>query len=161
MKIAKRRRRENKTNYLKRLKLLKGHTPRIVFRKTNKYLICQYVLSEGAQDIIKLSSNSKELLKHGWPENLKGSLKSTSASYLLGILIGSKILKEKLTSPIIDFGLQRVLRKNKLHAFIKGLIDSGLDIKHKEEAFPNQERIEGKHLKKFPFEEIKSKILGK
>jgi hypothetical protein len=40
-------------------------------------------------------------------------------------------------------------------------VDSGVDIKYKEETFPSEDRIKGKHLKKDfskSFEEIKSKI---
>ena len=77
MKTVRRRRRENKTNYLKRVKLLKSGSPRIVFRKTNKYLIIQYVASKQAQDKINFGVNSKHLIKYGWPEEFKGSLKST------------------------------------------------------------------------------------
>ncbi|MFH1326533.1 MAG: 50S ribosomal protein L18 [archaeon] len=161
MKTLKRRRKENKTNYLKRLKLLKGEVPRIVFRKTNRYLISQYVVSEEAQDSIKIGINSKKLLNYGWPKENKGSLKSIPASYLLGFLMGNQITKEKLKTPIIDFGLHRVLHKTKVHSFIKGLIDSGIKIKHKEEALPKEEKIKGQNTKKIPFEEIKSKIKEK
>jgi large subunit ribosomal protein L18 len=38
-KINRRRRREGKTDYSKRINLLKSGAPRIVFRKTNRYLI--------------------------------------------------------------------------------------------------------------------------
>jgi large subunit ribosomal protein L18 len=159
MKTIKRRRKENRTNYQKRINLLKSRLPRLVFRKTNKYLIVQYVVSNGAQDSIKMGKNSKQLLKYGWPKEAINSLKSTPASYLLGFLSGKEIQKEKLDTPIIDFGLQRVIKGTKLHAFIKGLIDSGLDIKSKKEAFPNEERILGKHMeKKLPVAEIKLKI---
>ena len=94
MKTLKRRRRENKTDYLKRLKLLKSGSPRIVFRKTNKYLIVQYVTSEETKDKIEIGITSKKLINYGWPKNLEGSLKSLPASYLVGLLIGKKILKK-------------------------------------------------------------------
>ncbi len=156
MKVQKRRRRENKTDYLKRLKLLKSDKPRLVFRKTNKYIIAQYVLSDEAQDKIEFGVNTKNLLKYGWPESAKGSLKSISASYLLGYLVAKRILKEKREKPILDFGMIQSLHKTKVFAFIKGLIDSGLDIPTKEEAFPEEERIKGKDMKnKIDIEKIK------
>ncbi len=159
MKTLKRRRREYKTDYGKRFALLKSGTPRIVFRKTNKYLIAQYVISKEAQDKTIIGVNSKDLIKHGWPETAKGSLKSTTASYLIGYLIGKRILEKKLEKPIIDFGMARMLHKSKVYGFIKGLIDSGVEINCKEEAFPDESRIKGEHMKnKIPFEEIKSKI---
>jgi len=157
MKTIKRRRKENKTDYLKRIKLLKSKIPRIVFRKTNRYLVSQYVVSEAAQDVIKFGINSKHLLKYGWPEKI--NLNSLPAAYFLGFLLGKKIIKEKVEIPIIDFGLQRVLKGSKMHAFIKGLVDSELKIKYNEKFFPSQERIKGEHLEgKIPFEEIKLKI---
>jgi len=159
MKTLKRRRREYKTDYGKRFALLKSGTPRIVFRKTNKYLIAQYVISKEAQDKTIIGVNSKDLIKHGWPETAKGSLKSTTASYLIGYLIGKRILEKKLEKPIIDFGMARMLHKSKVYGFIKGLIDSGVEINCKGEAFPDESRIKGEHMKnKIPFEEIKSKI---
>ncbi|MBT4376344.1 50S ribosomal protein L18 [archaeon] len=161
MKTVKRRRKENKTDYLNRLKLLKSEKPRLVFRKTNQYVICQYVISEEAKDKVQFGVTSKVLLKHGWPEKFKGSLKSIPATYLTGYFIGEKIQKDKLETPIVDFGMIRTLHKNKLFAFIKGLIESGLEISCPEEAFPEEERIQGKNLKedfsKY-FEAIKTKI---
>jgi large subunit ribosomal protein L18 len=161
MKTQRRRRTENKTDYKKRMGLLKSGTPRIVFRKTNKYIISQYVISKEAQDSVKFGITSKELLKYGWPKKFEGSLKSIPASYMTGFLMGKQIIKNKLQSPIIDFGMIRVLHKTKLYAFIRGLIDSGIEIQCKEEAFPEEERIHGENLKEDfskTFKEVKSKI---
>ena len=171
----KRRRKEYKTDYKKRFALLKSGLPRIIFRKTNRYLIAQYVKSKEAQDAIVLGIDSKELLKYGWPE--KESIKSIPASYLTGYLFGKKILLEKLEGspesslgegspessfeekPILDFGMARALHKTKVYAFIKGLIDSGIKIECAKENFPDESRIKGEHLKnKISFDEIKSKI---
>jgi large subunit ribosomal protein L18 len=163
MKTLKKRRKQNKTDYLKRLKLLKSGLPRVVFRKTNRYLISQFVESLEARDKIILSVNSKELLKYGWPKDMAGSLKSLTASYLTGFLIGKKILLKKLKNPIVDFGMIKVLHKSKVYGFLKGLIDSGIKINCKEEVFPDENRIKGKHLKKdfeVLFNGIKSKIEG-
>ena len=161
MKTLRRRRQEGKTDYGKRVKLLKSEIPRLVVRRTNKHIIAQYTLSEDAKDKIVFGITSKALIKYGWPEEFRGSLKSISASYLTGFLIGKKIQKQKLKQPIIDFGMLRMQHKNKLFAFIKGIIDSGIEIPCKEEAFPEEERIKGKNLKedfsKY-FDKIKTKI---
>lgn len=157
IKTIKRRRKENKTDYLRRLKLLKSRKPRIVFRKTNRYIIVQYVTSKEAQDKIEFGVNSKILLKYGWPKD--GSLKTVPASYFLGYYLGRRIIKEKYETPIIDFGMIQAIHKNKTYSFIKGLIDSGLKISCKKEDFPSEERIKGEHLKnKIPFSEIKMKL---
>lgn len=161
MKTLKRRRKEHKTDYSKRLKLLKGGLPRIVFRKTNKYLIAQYVTSDQTKDKTEIGITSKKLTNYGWPKDFGGSLKSIPAAYFIGLLIGKEITKNKKENPIADFGMLRVLPKSKVYAFLKGLIDSGVKIKYKEENFPNEDRISGKYLKKNfskMFNEIKSNI---
>ena len=159
MKTPKRRRKEGKTDYNKRLSLLKGKKPRVVFRKTNRYIISQYITSKEAQDKVEFSITSKILMKYGWPKEAEGSLKSITASYLTGLLFGKEIIKEKKENPILDVGMIRALHKGKVFAFIKGLIDAGLEIECDKEFFPEKERIEGKQLKnKIPFNEIKSKI---
>ncbi|MFH1325734.1 MAG: 50S ribosomal protein L18 [archaeon] len=161
MKTVKRRRRENKTDYLKRLKMLKGEKPRIVFRKTNKYLIAQYVTNKNVEDKTEIGINSKILMKYGWPKEFENSLKSLSAAYLLGFLMGKRIVKEKKETPIIDLGMARIVHKTKLFAFMKGIVDLGVKIKHDEKTFPDENRIKGKNLKKdfsSHFEKIKSQM---
>ncbi len=160
MKVAKRRRREHKTDYAKRIEILKSGTPRVVFRKTNKYVLAQYVTSKQAQDKIEFGMSSKDLLKHGWPKENQGSLKSLPASYLTGFLIGKEIVK-KGENAIVDFGMQRVLHKTKTFAFLNGLVDAGVKIKYDEKFSSEESRIQGKHLKKdfsSIFQQIKSNI---
>ena len=161
MKTLKRRRKSNQTDYMKRLKLLKSSKPRIVFRKTNKYVIAQYITSNETLDKIEIGTNSKQLLKYGWSEKFKGSLKSIPASYLTGLLLGKKILKEKKEHPILDFGMIKGIHGTKIFAFMKGVIDAGIKLKHSKEIFPSEDKIAGKNLKddfSKDFEKIKSKI---
>lgn len=161
MRTLKRRKHERKTDYLARLKLLKSGRPRLVFRKTNNYSIAQYIVSESAQDKIIFGVASKILLKKGWPEKLKGSLKSIPANYLTGYFVGKRILKEKLETPIVDLGMQRSLAKTRIFAFIKGVIDAGVEIPCPETSFPEEERLNGKSAKEDiskTVAEVKSKI---
>ncbi len=175
MRTLKRRRKESKTDYGNRLKLLKGERPRIVFRKTNKYVIGQYVVSDETKDRVEIGVNSKQLLNYGWPEEFSGSLKSLPASYLTGLLLGKKISKDKRLSqaqsgssesqtkenPIVDLGMIRNIHKTKTFAFLKGLVDAGVNVKHKVETLPEEDRIKGKNLKKDfsdVFEKIKSNV---
>ena len=158
MKVQKQRRRQNRTDYLKRLKLLKSEKPRIVFRKTNRYMIAQYVESHEAQDKIVFGMDSRELLKYGVDKKVK-SLKNITVAYLFGFLFGKTIQKKKLETPIVDFGMIQTLHKTKVYAFLKGLIESGVEINCKEEAFPDEERIKGEHLKnKIDFAKVKSAL---
>jgi large subunit ribosomal protein L18 len=159
MRTQKRRRKENRTDYVKRLKLLKGEKPRVVFRKTNKYIISEYIKSKEAQDAIVFGFDSRKLNEFGWDKKAQGSLKSITAAYLTGYLTGKSIIKQKLETPILDAGMNRAIHKNKIYAFLKGLIDSGIKIECKKEFFPEDARIKGQHLKnKISFDEIKSKI---
>ena len=161
MKTVRRRRKENRTDYEKRIGLLKSHTPRIAFRKSSRYVIAQYITSIGAQDKIVMGITSRILLKYGWPEDMKGSLKSIPASYLTGFYLGKKILEKKLAVPIIDFGMIRAVNGSRAFAFIRGLVDSEVKIKHEAESFPDQERIKGTKLKRdfsVSFAKVKKQI---
>jgi large subunit ribosomal protein L18 len=164
MRIPKKRRLAAKTDYSRRIKLLKSDKPRLVFRRTNKYILAQYILSESAQDTVKKGTSSIELLKYGWPTDMAGSLKSITASYLTGYLIGTQITKEKLETPIVDFGMLRMIHKTKTFAFLNGIVDAGVKIECAKENFPEKERIIGKNLKKDfskTFETIKLNITKK
>ncbi|OGJ13061.1 hypothetical protein A3K82_03400 [Candidatus Pacearchaeota archaeon RBG_19FT_COMBO_34_9] len=161
MKVSKRRRRQGKTDYNKRIKMLSGESPRIIFRKTNKYIIAEYITSREAQDKVEIGITSKKLKGYGWPDEFEGSLKSIPAAYLTGLLIGREIIRKKLKTPIADFGMIRAVKKTKAYAFLKGLADAGIKINCAEENFPDEERISGKNMKKDfskTFKEIKSKI---
>lgn len=151
LKILKRRRRERKTDYNLRMGLLKSELPRIVIRKTNKYFVVQIVESEEAQDKAIIGVTSKELLKYGWDEKDKGSLKSIPAGYLTGYLLAKKVKKGKY---IIDMGMYRNHSGGRIYAVIKGLIDGGLEIPSNEKVFPNEASLGGKNLKKDLVKEI-------
>jgi len=159
MKTEKRRRREGKTDYKARLSLLGGGKPRIVFRKTNRYIIGQYVKSKEAQDKVEIGVTSRELLKYGWPKEMRGSLKSMTASYLTGFLLGKKITEKEKGKAILDIGLLRNIGKSRIYAFVKGAADAGVEIPFSEKVIPDESRIRGRHMKRnVDFEKIKSKI---
>ena len=129
MKLNKRRRLENKTNYTKRLRLLRDNHKRFIARKTNRYLILQIVESKHAQDKVIYSVNTKELLKYGFPKENLNSLKSIPAAYLGGYLLGKKIkdLKEMV---ILDSGLIANTKGSRIYAAVKGLNDAGIKINY-------------------------------
>jgi len=162
MKIKKRRRLRNKTDYKARTSFLKSEKSRVVFRKTNKYIIGQYIKSKEAQDSVITGVFSKDLMEYGWPEQLKGSLKSIPAAYLTGYLLGKNILeKQDKAEAILDIGLIRSLKKSRIYSFLKGVVDAGVKISGKQELFPDEKRIKGNHLKSTIseiFDKIKSSI---
>ena len=154
MKLNKRRRLESKTNYKKRLTLLKGDYLRLVVRKTNKYITLQIVESEDAKDKVLYSVSTKNLLKYKWPEEKAGSLKSLGAAYLAGALLGKKA-KELKQELILDSGLIPNTKGSRVYAAVKGASDSGIAIKYDKKAMPNEERIKNKY--EF-FEKVKGDI---
>jgi large subunit ribosomal protein L18 len=156
MKIDKKRRRQYKTNYSKRLALLKGDSPRLVIRKTNRYMIIQIVESKNAQDNIRYGVSTKELIKYGWPEEKSGSLKSLSASYLGGFLLGKKA--KDINRAILDMGLIPNTKGSRVYSTIKGASDAGLKINFDKKILPNEEAIK-KNMPQFDkiLEAIKKK----
>lgn len=159
-----RRRRELKTDYKQRIALLKSGKPRLVVRKTNKYIIAQIVVSKEAQDYTVIGITSKILQKYGW----KYSFKNLPACYLTGLIIGKLALKNGINEAVLDIGLNRVTKGNRIFTVLKGAVDAGLKIPHSKEILPSEDRIKGLHianyLEKFKnlpndFEEIKEKIL--
>lgn len=156
-KLVKRRRRESRTDYRKRLVLLKGNCPRLVVRKSNKYIILQIVESEHAQDKVICTVSTKDLLKHGWPKEKSGSLKGLGAAYLGGLLIGKKVGDKVKGKIILDSGLIPSTKGSRVYAAVKGVKDAGLDISVKEEVLPEDEKINKAEF----FESVKSKVGGK
>ena len=161
MRVNKKRRRQGKTNYSKRLKTLTGNIPRIVVRKSNRYLTAQDIESKESQDKIIIGVNSKDLLEYDWPKEQAGSLKSVPAAYLTGVLLGKKMKDLGKENGILDIGLERTKKKGRIYSVLKGVLDSGIKINHKKEILPDEKRISGEHLKnKIDIKEIKKKILG-
>lgn len=155
-KIAKKRRRQNKTDYKARLSLLKADAVRIVVRRTNKYIVIQAVESVEAQDKVIFGLTSKALLEKGWDKKNVGSLKSIPAAYLTGLLAAKSLDKKK--KYILDLGMARNIAGSRLYSALKGLIDGGVPLNANKKAFPSEDRISGKHVKK---EEMINKIKSK
>jgi len=137
-----RRKREGRTNYKKRLTLLKGRTPRLVIRKTNNQVITQIVEYFPDGDKILVSASSSALKKLGW----NYSCKNMPACYLAGFLLGKKAQDKKVSGAIVDFGLQSNIPGSKLYAVVQGAKDAGLEIPVGEEVLPKKERLTGKHI---------------
>ncbi len=143
LRTIKARRKSQKTNYQRRMGLLKSPLARIVIRKTNRYVMVQLVESSEAQDKVKLGITSKDLLEFGWDEKLAGSLKSIPACYLAGYLMAKKI---KTGEFILDTGMTTHKIGGRTYAVAAGLIDGGLKIRVGKEVLPSKERIAGEHV---------------
>ncbi|MCD6226510.1 MAG: 50S ribosomal protein L18 [Candidatus Aenigmarchaeota archaeon] len=154
------RRKEKKTNYNRRLKLLLSKKPRLVVRKSLKYTYAQIIKYKKDADQTMVSCSSKDLLKFGW----NGSCSNVPAAYLTGFLIGKKAVKNKIKSAVLDVGLQSCTKGGKIYAVLKGAIDAGLNIpksEKTEEMFPSEDRIKGKHIKDKEIEKIFNSVKAK
>ncbi len=159
MKSGFKRKRQGKTDYRKRLKLLLADKPRLVVRKSLKNISAQIIEYGEKGDKVILSANSSELKKYGY----QGSRGNLPASYLVGLLIGAKGKKKGVGGLVLDIGLQKSIKGSRVYSVLKGCIDGGLDIPHSQDILPSEERITGKHIKDFDtgkFEEAKNKIIG-
>ena len=156
-KTQRRRRKEAKTDYKARFNLLKSEKPRLVIRKTNRYILVQLVQSDIAQDKVIMKANSKELMEKGWPKEKEGSLKSLTAAYLTGFLIAKKA-EGKIKEAIMDMGLYRNVKGSRIYAALKGAIDGGLIIPHKEGNLPKEDAFSRNEKTKDLLNKIKEKL---
>ncbi len=137
-----RRKREGRTNYKKRLLLLKSRKPRLVVRRSNRYVLAQVVLFDNKGDKVVVSFDSKKLKDLGW----NYSFNSVPASYLTGLMIGKLALKKGVNEAILDIGLQEKTVGNRIFSLVKGAVDAGLNIPVDPEILPSEDRVLGKHI---------------
>jgi len=152
-----RRKREGKTNYGKRLKLLSANKPRLVVRVTGKQLIVQIIEYQPKGDLVLMGLMSSALEKMGW----KGSKKNLPAAYLAGYLLAKEAGKKKIKEAILDIGLRPSVKGGRVYACVAGALEGGLKINCAKEILPKQERIHGKHIKpeiEAMFKAVKEKI---
>lgn len=137
-----RRRREGKTDYRARYRMLLSQKIRAVVRKNLRNIIIQFVKAELKGDKTLLTTRSLELRKFGW--NFSGG--NIPAAYLTGYLAGLKALRVGINEAILDIGPQRSTRGGRLYAALKGMLDAGLDIPYNENILPSLDRIQGQHI---------------
>ncbi|PVU93839.1 hypothetical protein BB561_002994 [Smittium simulii] len=161
-----RRRREGKTDYYARKRLVvqaknKYNSPkyRLVVRFTNTDVIVQVVYAKIQGDFVLASAYSHELPRYG----VKAGLTNWAAAYCTGLLAARRVLtklglNEKYvgvaeadgsyttTDPVddaprpfkafLDVGLKRTTTGAKVFAAMKGASDGGMYIPHSERRFP-------------------------
>lgn len=158
--VKSRRRRQGKTDYQKRLGLLKSRKIRIVVRKSLKNTRVQFVEYHEDGDKILVSAISNELpKKYKW----KYSTATIPAAYLTGLLAGARAKEKGINEGLLDIGRYIPVEGSKMFAALKGVVDAGVECPHSEGKLPNEERITGGHLSKDikpAITDIKSKITG-
>ena len=137
-----RRRREGRTDYRRRLQLLRSQLPRAVVRKTNTGVVVQVCEYSDRGDRIVASAVARELKKIGWT----GPTGNLPAAYLTGYLAGKRAAAKGVTSAVLDLGRQSPTKGGRLFAVLKGLVDAGMQIPHDAGVLPSEERLKGAHI---------------
>ena len=140
--VAFRRRREGRTNYYTRQKLLRGGELRAVVRRSNKNVMIQFEEFGMGGDKVVVSATSRELAKYGWDK----SCSSIPAAYLTGYLAGKKAVKEGIEYAVLDIGMQNPKHGGVLFATVAGMCDAGLEVPHGEGVLPEEDRLNGAHI---------------
>ncbi|MBA0704770.1 hypothetical protein Golax_017008, partial [Gossypium laxum] len=158
------RRREGKTDYRARIRLInqdknKYNTPkyRLVARFTNKDIVAQIIHASISGDIVLAAAYSHELPHYG----LEVGLTNYAAAYCVGLLLARQVLKQlemdteyegnveatgddftvepaesrRPFRALLDVGLVRTTTGNRVFGVLKGALDGGVDIPHSEKRF--------------------------
>ncbi len=137
--MIRRRRREGRTNYAKRIKLLKGNMPRLVVRKTNRRIIMQICNYDEKGDRTIAMADSNELKQYGWDAKV-----NTPTAYLTGMLMATKAKGLSIDECILDTGLNKPLKSSVVFAAAYGAKENGLNVRANIEF--DEKRIRGEHI---------------
>jgi large subunit ribosomal protein L5e len=168
-----RRRREGKTDYRARKRLItqdknKYASPkyRLVVRFTNKDIIAQIAYAKIQGDVIVTAAYAHELPRYG----IKFGLTNYAASYATGLLVARRHLAklgladkykgkevadgedytvEAVEGPrpftaLLDVGLARTTTGSRIFGTMKGALDGGINIPHSEKRFAGFDKDEKK-----------------
>jgi len=181
-----RRRREGKTDYFARKRLViqdknKYNTPkyRMVVRSSNKDVCCQIAYARLEGDKIVAAAYSHELPRYG----VKVGLTNYAAAYCTGLLLARRVLKKFNLDSVyagqtevdgehfmvedvddgpgafracLDVGLSRTSTGANVFGAMKGCADGGIEIPHSEKRFPGYDAEE----KEFSAEVNRNRIFG-
>lgn len=137
-----RRKREKKTDYKLRRKLLKSELPRLVVRKSLRKFTVQVIDYVQDGDKILASANGKDFINISW----KYSEANFPSAYLIGLVCGMKAKSKSVKKVVVDFGLNRVISGSKLYAAVKGFIDGGVEVLCAEKVLPKDDVCAGKRI---------------
>ena len=140
-----RRKREGRTNYKKRLTLLRSGLHRLIIRVTNTQLIVQLVNFHPDGDKVLFTVSGKDVCATGW----KHSCKNLPGAYITGLLAAKKAKTIKVSKAVVDIGFHTPRKGSRVYAAVKGVMDGGLDVNASEKIFPSKERLSGKHINDF------------
>ena len=146
---------KGRTNYQKRLELIKSNKPRLLVRKLSKTLVGQVIEYMPDGDKTLLTVNTKDLTKLGY----SGFTRNVPSAYLLGLFLAKKSKEKNLGKEMVpDIGFHKITKGSIMAAFLKGARDGGIDMKIDEKIFPEEARLNGEHIEKFNSKETISNI---
>ncbi len=137
-----RRRREFKTDYGRRKRILLSKLPFIYVYESNRYVWAQVNVPAKDGDRTIVQANSKDIIKGGW--HFSG--KNYPAFYLIGLLLGKRAVEKGTNEAILYTGLKAYRENSKVMALIKGAIDAGFKIRVDEKTLPSEDLISGKTI---------------
>lgn len=140
--VSHRRKREGKTDYRYRRRLLKSGKPRLIARISLEHVRAQVAEPGSDGDEVLASAFSKELSDFGY----KAHGANTPAAYLSGFLCGHRALEEGVEEAVLDLDKFVSSPQAKIFAVLKGAVDAGMDISHDESVLPSDERCRGEHI---------------
>ncbi len=140
-----RRKREGRTYYKKRLKIIISNKCRLVVRKSLKNICASIVKYSPEGDKVLIAVSSSSLGKLGW----KGGTGNLPSAYLTGLLAGKKSIENGIKEAVLDIGFSNSVKGSRLYAALAGALDSGLRIPFNAEVLPPTERISGEHIAKY------------
>ena len=154
-KVPFRRRRENRTDYYIRKKLLTSGEMRAVVRRSSKNITIQFAKFGMDGDSIAVSATSKELKALGWEH----ACSNIPAAYLTGYLAGKKAKDAGIEYAVLDIGMQTPSKGAVLFAAVAGMVAAGLDVPHGEGVLPTDDRLNGSHMSEKVLDNV-NKVLG-
>jgi len=172
--VQKRRRREGKTDFQARRKMIRqdknkynNKKYRLIVRFTNRKVICQVAYATIAGDKVVCQATSTELTKYGVPVGHK----NYAAAYCTGLLVARRTLKkfgqdgmikgkeeingeeyhieeeetdQRPFKVILDVGIRRTCVGARMWGALKGAADGGLHVPHSAKNFPGFKPAEEK-----------------
>jgi len=151
-----RRRREGKTDFAKRLALVKSGKTRMVVRRSNRDVCVQFVDFSPQGDRTVLTVLGKHLAKkYQWPAK-----RNVWTAYLAGMLAGSEAKAKGIKTFVLDLGRYRATKGSLLFAALKGAVDAGLEAPLDESKVPMDKLEAPPDAYKEKFGKIRGSLAG-
>ena len=151
-----RRRREGKTNFAKRLALVKSGKTRMVVRKSNSGVLVQFINFDPKGDRTLLTVNGTTLSKaYKWP-----SKRNVWTAYLAGLMAGKLAHKKGVKDFVLDMGMHTPSKGSVIFAAQQGAADAGLGTSVDREMVPEGKISAPPEKYKSMFDQVKGKIIA-